>query len=61
MSPQNSAKISLSQKVSQGDVMHAMGRSRNYVNDIGNGKTSQALETTSRPLAKILDVKTEEL
>ena len=56
----NLKSIREAKKMSQGDVMRAMGCSRSYISNIENGKTNPTLETISK-LAKVLGVSTGEL
>ena len=56
----NLKQIREAKKMSQGDVMRAMGCSRSYISNIENGKTNPTLETISK-LAKVLGVSTGEL
>lgn len=56
----NFKKIREAKKMSQGDVMRAMGCSRSYISNIENGKTNPTLETISK-LAKVLGVDITEL
>ena len=55
----NFKKIREAKKMSQGDVMRAMG-CRSYISNIENGKTNPTLETISK-LAKVLGVDITEL
>lgn len=56
----NLKRIREAKKMSQGDVMRAMGCGRSYISNIENGKTNPTLETISK-LAKVLGVSTTEL
>lgn len=56
----NLKRIREAKKMSQGDVMRAMGCSRSYISNIENGKTNPTLETISK-LAKVFGVNTGEL
>ncbi len=56
----NLKRIRTEKKMSQGDIMRALGCSRSYISNIENGKTNPTLTTISK-LAKAVDVSTNEL
>ena len=56
----NLKRIRTEKKMSQGDIMRALGCSRSYVSNIENGKTNPTLATIAK-LAKSVGVSTNEL
>lgn len=56
----NLKRIRIEKKMSQGDIMRALGCSRSYVSNIENGKTNPTLATIAK-LAKSVGVSTNEL
>jgi len=56
----NLKRIRIERKMSQGDIMRALGCSRSYISNIENGKTNPTLATIAK-LAKSVGVSIEKL